>query len=100
MSIEELTLISYVLFGMAVCFLAAAAVMFFKFDILRIYRILKSAAGTQAPVAQMAGEKAGGNMQEQMAVRGTTQKYEQTTALDTIKFILVQDITYTHDEEE
>ena len=95
MGIEELAHISYILFGAAACFLTAAVIMFFKFDIRRIYRILKSAADSQSAPPLMSVEKSGSDTQRQLAKSGRTQKYEQTLALDTVKFILVQDITYS-----
>ena len=153
MSIGDLMFVSYILFAAAVVFLAAAVVMFFKFDIRRIYKILKSAA-VKAPtekelVAKTAALKTEASKtaaakteavktaalkmaalkmaaaetvalpvdigkseatkaldfcmetvplpENQMPEQDFTQKYEQTLPLETIKFMLIQDITYTHD---
>ena len=154
MSIGDLMFVSYILFAAAVVFLAAAVVMFFKFDIRRIYKILKSAANQQstavkAPtekelVAKTAALKTEASKtaaaktealkteavkmaaaetvalpadigkseatkaldfcmetvplpENQMPEQDFTQEYEQTLPLETIKFMLIQDITYTHD---
>ena len=159
MSIGDLMFVSYILFAAAVVFLAAAVVMFFKFDIRRIYKILKSAANPQsadvkAPTAKELAVKTAASKTEasktmaaktavaktealktealkmaaaetvalpadigkseatkaldfcmetvplpenQMPEQDFTQEYEQTLPLETIKFMLIQDITYTHD---
>lgn len=154
MSIGDLMFVSYILFAAAVVFLAAAVVMFFKFDIRRIYKILKSAANPQsaivkAPTAKELAAKTAALKTEasktaaakteavktaavkmaaaetvalpsdigkseatkaldfcvetvplpesQMPEQDFTQEYEQTLPLETIKFMLIQDITYTHD---
>ena len=154
MSIGDLMLISYILFAAAVMFLVAAVVMFFKFDIRRIYKILKSAtnpqsAAVKAPTAkELAAKKAAVKTESskteaaqtealktealkmaaaetvalpadigkseatkaldfcvetvplpenQMPEQDFEQEYEQTLPLETIKFMLIQDITYTHD---
>lgn len=159
MSIGDLMFVSYILFAAAVVFLAAAVVMFFKFDIRRIYKILKSAANPQSAAVKAPTEKelvaktaalkteasktaaakteavktaalkmAALKMaaaetvalpvdigkseatkaldfcmetvplpENQMPEQDFTQKYEQTLPLETIKFMLIQDITYTHD---
>lgn len=152
MSIGDLMFVSYILFAAAVVFLAAAVVMFFKFDIRRIYKILKSAANPQsaavkAPTAKELAAKTAALKTEaaktaalkteavkivaaetealpadigkseatkaldfcmetvplpenQMLEQDFTQEYEQTLPLETIKFMLIQDITYTHDNTE
>lgn len=159
MSIGDLMFVSYILFAASVVFLAAAVVMFFKFDIRRIYKILKSAANPQsaavkAPTAKELAAKTAALKTEaskteasktaaaktealktealkmaavetvalpadigkseatkaldfctetvplpesQMPEQDFTQEYEQTLPLETIKFMLIQDITYTHD---
>ena len=159
MGIGDLMFVSYILFAAAVVFLAAAVVMFFKFDIRRIYKILKSAANQQsaavkAPTAKELAVKTAAVKTEaaktatvkteaaktatvkteavkmasaetvalpadigkseatktldfcmetvplpesQMPEQDFTQEYEQTLPLETIKFMLIQDITYTHD---
>lgn len=154
MSIGDLMFVSYILFAAAVVFLVAAVVMFFKFDIRRIYKILKSAANPQsaavkAPTAKELAVKTEALKTEaskteasktaalkmealkmeavetvalpadigkseatkaldfcvetvplpenQMPEQDFTQEYEQTLPLETIKFMLIQDITYTHD---
>ena len=38
--------------------------------------------------------------ENQMPEQDFTQEYEQTLPLETIKFILIQDITYTHDSAD
>ncbi len=164
MSIGDLMFVSCILFAAAVVFLVAAVVMFFKFDIRRIYKILKSAANPQsaavkAPTAKELAVKTEALKTEasktaaakteaaktaalktealktealkmaaaetvalpvdigkseatkaldfcmetvplpenQMPEQDFTQEYEQTLPLETIKFMLIQDITYTHD---
>lgn len=154
MSIGDLMFVSYILFAAAVVFLMAAVVMFFKFDIRRIYKILKSAANPQSAAvkaltakelaAKTAAVKTESSKTEvaqtealktealkmaaaetvalpadigkseatkaldfcvetvplpenQMPEQDFTQEYEQTLPLETIKFMLIQDITYTHD---
>lgn len=118
MSIRDLTVISYILFAASVVFLAAAVVMFFKFDMRRIYKILKSADNTQIAAHKAAaktaavtgGSKGSGAVKDldfhmitmplpesRMPGQDSAQEYEQTLPLGTIKFMLIQDITYTHD---
>lgn len=159
MGIGDLMFVSYILFAAAVVFLVAAVVMFFKFDIRRIYKILKSAADPQSAVVKVStakelavkteavkteasktaaaktealkteavktaalkmaaaetvalpvdigkseATKALGFCMEtvplpenQMPEQDFEQEYEQTLPLETIKFMLIQDITYTHD---
>lgn len=137
MSIGDLMFVSYILFAAAVVFLVAAVVMFFKFDIRRIYKILKSAANPQsatpktpavkelAAKTEAAKTEVAGTValpadfdkseavkaldlcvetvplpENQMPEQDFAQEYERTLPLETIKFMLIQDITYIYDSTD
>ena len=122
MSISDLMLVSYILFAAAILFLLAATVMFFKFDIRRIHKILKSAASPQASVMRAGAAKhfdgdaciskskstktldsyAKTELLDENSLpeQCDAQRHTQTLPLGTVSFMLIQDITYTHDKTD
>lgn len=130
MSIQQLTTLSYVFYAMAVFLAAAAAVMFFKFDIRRIWKIMRG-KGTSSIIREHSTATSAINAptteklptQNLSSENLSTQKLpteklspqtlpmqnlitqtlplqsEETIPLEAIELVLIQDITYTHDNQ-
>lgn len=108
MSVRELTAISYCFGAMAVFFIAASTVMFFKFDIRKAWKLTRERKEPNKYKQNKAVGKALPAALETASIgtETTTQKIDthifmpqgdRTVPLDVGEFILVQDITYTHD---
>lgn len=120
MGIQQLTTLSYVFCAMAVLLAVAATVMFFKFDIRRIWKIMRGkgtssiirerSTATPAINAPMTGKLPTQKLSteklsprtlpmQNLITQTLPLQSEETIPLEAMELILVQDITYTHDNQ-
>lgn len=115
MSIENMTYMSYVMFGVAGVSAVAAAVLFFVLDIAKCWRMVSGKCGVSAKkqrraeraaaVQGRAAEKTCPARTEKISGLEITVPLgsvwaEETTALDTVSLEMIQDIVYMQDTVE